>query len=130
MENNPRNRNEDHIESNDQDLVPQSPMRKALKDTVLGLFLETKEPRYFVSFLFYLAAFSLFAGVVFYALMAFKTGSIMGNDNHAFFGKLFKLVCWISGCVTAASLFAGRYAMGFRAFVLTAGLIFLAFHRP
>lgn len=122
--------NDDLTESRDQELRRQSPMRMALKGTVLGLFLDTKEPRYFLSFLFYLAAFALFAGVVFYALMAFKTGSIMGDDNHAFFGKLFKLVCWISGCVTVASLFAGRYAMGFRAGVLTAALIFLAIHRP
>lgn len=117
-------------ESRDQELRRYSPMRKALEGTVLGMFLETKEPRYFLAFLFYVAAFALFAGVVLYAVLAFKTGSIMGDDNHAFFGKLFKLVCWISGCVTLASFFAQRYAMGVQAGLLTVLLIFLAIHRP
>ncbi len=122
--------NEQMNQYREEELRTYSPMRMALRGTVLGHFLETRERRYLLSFLCYAAAFALFFGVIAYAVMAFKSGSIMGDDNHAFFGKLFTIGCWIGGCISAASLFAQRYSMALQAGLATAFLIFLTIMRP
>ena len=107
-----------------------SPMRMALRGTVLGMFLETRERRYLLSFIFYAMAFMLFAGVTIYVVHAITSGSILNDNNHVFYGKIFNIACWISAFVTLGAFTAQRYAMSLQSALVTAFLIFLAFVRP
>jgi hypothetical protein len=109
---------------------PLSPMRMAMKDTVLGMFLETKEKRYFISFLCYSTAFILFAGVIFSVIETVSSGALMKDDNHNFFGKLFVIACWISGCVSLGALTAKRYAIFLQSALVSIFIIFLTVMRP
>ena len=79
-----------------QELQTLSPMRMALRGTVLGMFLETRERSYLLSFIFYAMAFMLFGAVIFYVIQAITTGTILNDNNHGFFGRLFTIGCWIS----------------------------------
>lgn len=107
-----------------------SPMRMALRGTVLGMFLETRERRYLLSFIFYSMAFMLFAVVIYYVIQAITSGTILNGNNHGFFGKLFTIGCWTSAFVTLGALAAQRYAMSFQSSLVTAFIIFLTVVRP
>jgi hypothetical protein len=113
-----------------QDLKTLSPIRMALRGTVLGMFLETREKRYLLSFICYAMAFILFGAVIFYVIQAITTGTILDENNHDFFGKLFIVGCWISSFVTLGAFTAQRYAVSFQAALVTAFIIFLTTVRP
>ncbi len=113
-----------------QELQTLSPMRMALRGTVLGMFLETRERRYLLSFIFYAMAFMLFGAVIFYVIQAITTGAILNDNNHGFFGKLFTIGCWISAFVTLGSFMAQRYTVSFQSALVTAFIIFLTVVRP
>ena len=126
--------NQEHDDETDtyrhQDLKTLSPIRMALRGTVLGMFLETKERRYLFSFICYAMAFILFGTVIFYVIQAITTGTILNDSNHDFFGKLFTVGCWISSFVTLGAFAAQRYAVFFQAALVTAFIIFLTIVRP
>lgn len=125
MENNP-------LDQNDQgeNETPQSPMRSALKGTLLGNFLDTGERRYMAAFILYLLAFVLFAGVIFYGVTLFTSGGVVKDGNHEFYGKLFSVVCAIGACISLGSFCGRRYSMGVQSGLATLFVVVLTYFRP
>jgi len=130
MDNQVQNEAQQIDQERQQELQTVSPIRMALQNTVLGMFLETRERRYLLAFISYAIAFVLFACVIIFVVQAFMSGAIIHDNNHTFFGKLFTMTCWISGCVALGTFSARRYAMSFQATLVMVFVIFVTVVRP
>lgn len=130
-----KSRGKRHLESPQGDFIeeieaPISPLRKSLQGTVLGLYIDTKQPRYLLSFISFLIAFVLFFSVVGYVYLEMNSGALLKGNNHELYSKLFTMTGWISSLVTLALLFAARYRMAIQALMLTSFIIYLVVIRP
>lgn len=96
---------------------------RALQGTVLGMYLETRQRKYLLSFFLFLLAYALFADMMIHAIWWFGAGSILGDNNQEFFKDLFRRTCWVAGFISLASFAAGRRLIGFKCALVAAALI-------
>jgi len=107
-----------------------SPIRVHFRGSLLGNYLDTRNPRYLLAFLLYVICFGIFISLLVQAFTGLNGGEITAKNSHGLWSKFYYLLLIMSALFSSAQMLAERYTMGFRMFLLTGFIGFLVYMRP